>query len=666
MNSRQRLGAGSQRDIGSDDDDDIESGSEAHPEFHAAVDGTTFLTRKLAHISLLIEVLQQPQRAVSYTSRDMVTLLQYLSMRNVYISKAIIALFVQEASPKNRSRVSSPDKPTRPNTSERPNTPLSGAIPASPYLQLIVSSGSSYPPVCLSIAAGRNTVRSSSMTHQRGDDSSTHALREESVLEVEGIGIDARSHCLIHRTGDGNAIAVEPGPNTSSRLYVNGVRVEAHVPLAHGDVLCFGIYSFFQLNIPFVANLKLEADSVSTESYSEEVPLGTRLCSPWEHCLLQSYSRFISREYERGMLDAINAGKNKEDRYSDKIRECTRGSQPDHAVEEESAPIPYALLRQVCEITAAVDVINYYSFILRKRKDFQLALKFTAFECHEQVASSLSGAVALRVGIDAETIAVLRVVVICAPADRGSWSWDSAKFLHRLYLIEDMVFDLYYRCNGSLMTLETMYPPELDPFYDAFHDELIGVVSVHNGPLLYLLDIIDTLPIVSFQGYTVGLLKIHARAWLDKIEDNPPYISLDEDMNLENHIGRVLVITYTYEKIIDIPELISSDVFVQLKFYHHGRPYRSTRYHGKSTSPYLGARIAVQQEITPDFVDFLKSSSVDLEVLGRRGGEISSGTRRKSHSVGEFDQGLRRKAKVCCHFNKMQIRDNYDAIMRVG
>ena len=633
------------------------------PALHAPVTRTTYIQRKLTYLNQLIEILQHPFKATNISVREVETLLKSLTEKHVYINKQVTRLFDSSGSVKGNSRASSPEKPSRPQTGssrhpqssqgERPNTPLDGSTPSSPYLSLLNSSGIHYPEICIPIAAGRNIIRSST-THRYSESTTFNASAGDSIVVIEGIGIDSNCHCILHRTGDGNSLSIESNSNVAihgseiwSCTYINGVKVDSSCTVTHGDILCIGVCCFVQINIPFVAKMRLETDSVSNASATEFISWNTTSWSAWEVCILQRHHHCVLTTYDRCKKEARQAKDGIDDFYGGFIdaSDTQLTSSGTESFEISSIDFDSHHFIDCCEFAMSVEVANFYAWLLRKRMSFAFLLKMVGLSRFDDAYRLDSKAIYHKV--DSETIALIDVVVTCKFSDGSSSSWGVEKFSNRISLMEDFIFDFSYRCGRSLITLEVLYPLSRDPFHEIFDDELIGTVSIHNGHLLYLLDTIDVYPITSFQGYTNGLIKVHVRAWLDSVEENPSYINTDNDVNLENYVGHQLIIIYYFENIIDIPDLISSKVFVQLKFYHHGRIYRSSRYHDKCTSPRLGAHITVHQKITPDFIDFVRNNHVDLEVWGRRDKEVATEIRRH-HAVGENEWALNRKTKVIC------------------
>jgi hypothetical protein len=201
--------------------------------------------------------------------------------------------------------------------------------------------------------------------------------------------------------------------------------------------------------------------------------------------------------------------------------------------------------------------------------------------------------------------------------------------------MEDVVFDLKDRCQESIITLDRLYPSIADPFKDVLDDELIGVGCMFLAPIQYLIDVNETLSLVSYKGHDCGFIKVHVRAFIGEVSSDASQISIDQEMSLRHFAGKKLLIRFNFQRVTNIPATANCNVFVQFKFYHHTITYRSLRHHGQTCSPRLDSIVTVEQDITYDFVEYLQRESLDMEVWGRR--QIRSPFPREvpAHFVGE-------------------------------
>jgi hypothetical protein len=62
---------------------------------------------------------------------------------------------------------------------------------------------------------------------------------------------------------------------------------------------------------------------------------------------------------------------------------------------------------------------------------------------------------------------------------------------------------------------------------------------------------------------------------------------------------------------------------VTFKFFYHSKLYSTPRYCGKTTTPMIKGTVPIEQKITADFIESLRSGYVDLEVWGKRGSKAS-------------------------------------------
>lgn len=206
-------------------------------------------------------------------------------------------------------------------------------------------------------------------------------------------------------------------------------------------------------------------------------------------------------------------------------------------------------------------------------------------------------------------------------ATRCHWWWSVSLFLERYSLMQELYCLFVSECGRDVFVLdEALFSngPANDPFVDPPQDELVGVAFLHLDAMQYLLDVTDVLPIFNFNGQRAGSVKVHMRCWIDEVETIPDYISVDKETNISQFIDHKMIIRLYFENLLDIPEFISSGLYVSFKFFFHGGTYSTSRHCGVSTNPFLNDPIVIEQTITNDFIEYVKTGSLELEVFGKR------------------------------------------------
>lgn len=211
-------------------------------------------------------------------------------------------------------------------------------------------------------------------------------------------------------------------------------------------------------------------------------------------------------------------------------------------------------------------------------------------------------------------------------ASRYHWAWSVSVFLDRLSLMWSL-FNLFMsECGGDLARLEdalssstsSSSPQAADPFLDPPQDELIGVAYLHLDGLQYLLDVADVLPIFNFKGFRCGAVKVHVRCWIDTIETIPEYISVDKETKMSEFMDHKLIMRVYFESLLDLPEFICSGVYLAFRFFFHQGMYSTSRHCGIAVNPFLNEAIVIEQTISYDFLEYIKTGSLELEVYGKR------------------------------------------------
>ncbi len=198
--------------------------------------------------------------------------------------------------------------------------------------------------------------------------------------------------------------------------------------------------------------------------------------------------------------------------------------------------------------------------------------------------------------------------------DSGNWLWNIYLFYSRFFLMRSMYHDYIDLCSRNFFQLNGLYPNVIDPFVDIPSDEVIGVSCVYLSSLYHLVDIDDSFPIINFAGYNSGCVKCSVRAWIDRIETIPSYITVDKEVVLDDFIDRKMIIRININSLQDIPEHLSTGTYVTFKFFYHSKMYQTNRYCGKTTTPMIKGTIAIEQKITVDFIESIRTGYIDMEV----------------------------------------------------
>jgi len=291
--------------------------------------------------------------------------------------------------------------------------------------------------------------------------------------------------------------------------------------------------------------------------------------------------------------------------------------------------------------------------------------------------------------------------------DSGSWFWSNHIFQSRFFLMRSMYFDYVDLCQRNFFQLNGLYPNIIDPFVDVPNDEVIGVACVYLNSLYHLVDIDDSFPITNFAGYNSGAIRLSVRAWIDRIETIPSYITVDKEVVLDDFMDRNLIIrininslqvgylgscsilvgliwfglvglcslvsfriTYALLRIVclclclclssqDIPEHLSTGTYVTFKFFYHTKLYSTTRYCGKTTTPMIKCTIPIEQKITADFIESLRTGYIDLEVWGKRGSKAND---IESHLSLLSSNELQAASSIAASKNSASVDWHYSAV----
>lgn len=201
----------------------------------------------------------------------------------------------------------------------------------------------------------------------------------------------------------------------------------------------------------------------------------------------------------------------------------------------------------------------------------------------------------------------------------GSWWWSMSVFKERFTIMREMVaaFESPW-CSKDATWLDELYSPECDPFQDTFDDELIGVSFVYLDSLQYLLDINDSYCIVNYQGYKSGFLQCHARVWIDEVDPLPLYINVDKECHLRQFMGRNCIIKFSFDGMMGLPDNLCAATHLKFKFFNHSAVYTTPKHDGVHTNPRLRSSVHLEQKITRDFIDFIMTGAIEVEIYGKR------------------------------------------------
>jgi hypothetical protein len=133
-----------------------------------------------------------------------------------------------------------------------------------------------------------------------------------------------------------------------------------------------------------------------------------------------------------------------------------------------------------------------------------------------------------------------------------------------------------------------------------------------------LLDLDDLVPMTSLGGHKAGAVRVRCRAWIEKIETAPPYLSVDRERTLEEFVGKTLVLRFYFEQLQDLPPNLCASSYVKFKFFYHTKIYKTPRHGGAGTCPYLHSTMQISQKITMDFIEYVRRASLEIEVFGKR------------------------------------------------
>ena len=471
------------------------------------------------------------------------------------------------------------------------------------------------------------------------------------------------------------------GKKVRPELFVNGKPVDQEIPLQDMDIVQLGYGRYLLIRIPLKAMNMVEKNSMQREERFMELNVWERgmlraFCISLKQAIVQTESnrRHVSHMSVNRELTAVMKMGLRTPLH--RIESYIAPEDLVHSVYIAMAPNDRAYL---CNLLAASSLINYYASSMRRymttRFDLQVAAKSDqeqrgrivlldlsaiaasaaahATASHgkkpkkevekdefgdpisddeeEEVPESVSNPKGRRKGIRqtnsnnaGEATSEDRLFSASLYCENtgdtpGKFLWNAPLIQERLVLMSGMDYNYHSPwCARDTAWIDSLYPPECDPFNENQDDELIGVGYLYLDSLQYLVDTDDLVPIVSLQGHKCGAIKVKGRVWIDKIETAPPYLTVDEEKTLKNFENKNCVMRLHFESMMDLPPNHCSNTYVRFNFFYHNKPYSTARHGGQSVHPTLHSPIRVDQRITGDFLDYVARGSLELEVYGKR------------------------------------------------
>lgn len=94
----------------------------------------------------------------------------------------------------------------------------------------------------------------------------------------------------------------------------------------------------------------------------------------------------------------------------------------------------------------------------------------------------------------------------------------------------------------------------------------------------------------------------------------PAYITADRESHLSEFLGQKCILRFYFEGLQQIPKDLSASTYIYFKFFYHSRAYKTPRHAGISVNPFYDHDIMIEQKITADFIEYLKSGCIEMEV----------------------------------------------------
>jgi len=456
-----------------------------------------------------------------------------------------------------------------------------------------------------------------------------------------------RKHCMMFRVG--NTVKIRPlvdeEDNEMAFVEVNGVAIVEEYVLNDLDVIRMGSAVVFVVHIPADSDNEDEDNVVeeTIEKKSHRPSLKTSkssrvldMMSHWDECFCASHKSLIF-DVMKDFLEHKKIVKHTEaDRAIAKItpteslneaQKITTYIPRKKEVLEVMDKISVFHKALISEALAAVNAINFMAKDMKKGLRYTVHLRprpiqnVTAFVPRQYRGSEMG------IKIDEKYYDITaNAEVLDAGESNGrgdSWWWSITILMQRLSLMRSLYHDYIWKYDRELSQLDDEYPPSKDPFLDPSEPELLGVSNIHLDSLFYLMDVRDTVPIVTYRGVSGGLLKFSLRCWIDSVDTIPDYIKVDEECKLTDFMGQKCIMKFYFESLLDINSQLSNDIQIAFNFFVHSGQYRTPRHVLRNEkvgdqNPYLNNIVVVEQVISTDFINYVQKNSIELEIWGGR------------------------------------------------
>ena len=536
-----------------------------------------------------------------------------------------------------------------------------------PYLTPItpLNFSSSYLP--LPIPAGHMAFCRSQLNNHHGGGKMTR--EEEKPLTFPGskhtktLLVDSmrvqRKHCMLFRVE--NTIKIRPlrdeddSGDMMSFVEINGIQIVEETLLQDMDVIRIGSAVVFVVHIP-PNDSDNEEEEVNQEpqtafekhQYAEEdkdmdgdsvLPLalaGGVASGYWDECIYVAHKTlllvvmkdFLERrniinhgEVDRAITKITPVG------ALNDVQKMTRYTPRNKEVVDMLGKISVFHRALLAEGILAANWVNFWAKEMKKNVLYTIHLRPRPIQNNVSFVARQYRGAELGIKIDDKLYDVAANAEVLdggKSSGRGdSWWWSITILMQRLSLMRVMYNDFVWKYDRDMLELEDEYPPGRDPFLDPSEPELLGVCHVHLDSLFYLMDVRDTVPIVTYKGVSGGLLKFTLRCWIDEVDTIPSYIKVDEECKLSDFLGRKCIMKFYFESLLDINPALSNDLQIAFSFFAHSGQYRTPRHVSRDEKvgdehPYLNNIVVVEQHITPEFVQYIQKKSIELEVWGGR------------------------------------------------
>jgi len=525
---------------------------------------------------------------------------------------------------------------------------------------------------------GKHTIKEGAVGKGGADDDGEQLEEGEGelfrTLLVHGEDLELE-HCVVQCVAGEikiRTILRENGTHTS--IHVNGEDIKGVSALVDGDIVSFGTTQFFQVRqvVPggatavvgdeedeedlsdsvdsddeYAVKIKAAADAakaVGAGNNTKKKAVSTRRLavesdlSLFEKACRQVMVKSLMDAWRHQASELIHLQHMEVDRPMAAIAKTADKPPvpPAYEISKEDAEdalldgMPPVTQARLCEMGLGGRAMSMLSLTMARDCIARLQLKqVTPDEYARRKRHSGALCWAMRGKLYAGEILVKQIE---GSEEVGLWLWARFVFMERYIQAHQMyrrflhMFDVAGPGSSKpqvLSLLEEQYPHEEDPFLDMPGDELIGVGYVYLDALQYMLDIDENVPLVNFKGRASGSLRILARVWLDKVTVEPTYVSADEEMRMDKYYDHTCHIRVHLSSLSGIPSSLACKTHAEFKFFFHGKKYRTPDHAGYAPNPFINHTMAITQKITPDFLDFLQSGSLEIEVWGKHASPLS-------------------------------------------